>query len=196
MTVTALTFALALTLQAGDAADRYRACAELADDAERLACFDAAADEDDVLQASIAARAEAAALLAEAKREAAEAEARARAAEARLAALEERAGVAASGSAAMSAAAAVPEPPRRKDRERPDRFEAEVVRLAFAPRGELIVTLDNGETWTQLSSDSRTITRAQADRIERVAVRPGAFGSHWMKLEPLGRSIRVKPEGE
>ena len=74
----------------------------------------------------------------------------------------------------------------------PGRFEGAIASVAFDPYGDAIVTLADGQVWRQLRSDSRKLRERDAEAAERVVVKRGAFGSHRMTVEPLGRTIRVR----
>ena len=74
----------------------------------------------------------------------------------------------------------------------PKQFEASVSDIAFAPRGEAIVTLADGQVWRQLSSDDRSLRERDAERAERAVIKRGALGSYRMTIEPSGRTIRVR----
>ena len=56
-----------------------------------------------------------------------------------------------------------------------------------APRGELILTLDNGQVWRQLGTDSFRVKTGQTVVISR-----GMLNSFLLKIEGKNKSIRVK----
>ena len=56
-----------------------------------------------------------------------------------------------------------------------------------APRGELILTLDNGQVWRQLGTDSFRVQSGQTVIISR-----GMLNSFLLKIEGKNKSIRVK----
>lgn len=193
-----LALAAALSFQdAGAAAEAYRACADIKRNRARLACYDEAANADRVVIAR-RQRAEEPAEevrrepnppvvaaptapqqretidreLEAAQRRAREAEQRAAAAEAELRRAEERA---------------------KQNAPIPDRFEAGVEAVRMGLRGELLVLLDNGQVWRQLTSD-RKINERRLDRIQRVEVEKSPLGAWRMRLEPLGSTIQVRPQ--
>jgi hypothetical protein len=68
-----------------------------------------------------------------------------------------------------------------------------VVSLSRSPYGKAIVTLDNGQVWRQLDSDSTRITVSD-DEIAggmTATVKKGMLGSHFVKLDPPGRSFKA-----
>lgn len=69
--------------------------------------------------------------------------------------------------------------------------------IEFDPYETARVTLATGEVWQQLSSDGRKLrpSRRVADAGLRATVRRGALGSYRMRIEPLGKTIRVRREG-
>lgn len=195
-----LAIAAILTVQEADTGEAYRACAEIDGRRARLRCFDAAAADDPVRTAAAEAELEAARVaaldaaaaeaaadaaivaadpaddsLAAAQARAADAERRAQEAEAALAAAEQRA-----DSAERRAG-----PERRS-------FDEKVDALGFGADRTLIIRLEDGTVWRQIRDD-RQVRESDLQRIERAYVTPAALGSWRMTLEPLGRSIKVRP---
>ena len=190
-----------MSQSADDAGAAYRACADIDGRRARLRCFDEAAANDAVLLAQAAEQeeatriaaaearaaqqaveeAEAAAAasgtdpLAETQARLAEAELRAREAEAALAAAEQRAEAA----------------ERRAGPERVA-FEETIAARGLSRDGTLIVRLGDDSVWRQMSSD-RLLDEDDLEEVRRAYIRPGAFGSWRMTLEPLGRTIKVRP---
>jgi len=75
---------------------------------------------------------------------------------------------------------------------KPDRHEdlseinATVTALGAKPHGELIVTLDNGQVWAEIATNSKIkLKSGDTVKIER-----GAFGSYTL-VAPNGRSSKV-----
>lgn len=66
-------------------------------------------------------------------------------------------------------------------------LESTISTVKKAPRGELILTLDNGQVWRQLGTDSFRVKAGQTVIISR-----GAFNSFLLRLEDKNKSIRVK----
>ncbi|GGY45791.1 hypothetical protein [Parvularcula lutaonensis] len=190
----ALSAALVLSAQDGSTLEAYRACAEIERSRARLACFDRVAAGDPALAkaaepADPVAVAQAAPEPAPRRVEPApepdpealaliqqrleEAEARAREAERELLTARKEA---------------------RSAKKPPKEYSANVEAIGWAPRGELILRLDNGETWRQLSSDNTRIPERKRDEIRSVTLKKGAIGSWWIEIEPLGRRIRAKQQ--
>jgi hypothetical protein len=69
-----------------------------------------------------------------------------------------------------------------------DKLDAAVVEVARRPRGELVVTLDNGQVWSQ-----KTLESARVKAGDRVTIRKASFGSFLMVL-PNNDTIRVARE--
>ncbi|MBB4657985.1 hypothetical protein [Parvularcula dongshanensis] len=92
------------------------------------------------------------------------------------------------------AASPSPTPPQRS--EGPDGAlpqDMPVARIDFSARDKAYITLANGEVWRQLNSDSTDLSR-KVDDIKTATIREGALGSRRMRLEPLGRTIRVRQD--
>ncbi|MCI5046572.1 MAG: hypothetical protein MRY59_03645 [Aquisalinus sp.] len=77
-------------------------------------------------------------------------------------------------------------------------ISAGVTRITFSktnPTQDKIasrIVLDNGQVWRQLDSDTRHLRPLQ-DNIQYTAlIERGALGSFRMKIEPMGRTIKVR----
>lgn len=66
-----------------------------------------------------------------------------------------------------------------------ERLEATVVELVKQPRGELVVTLDNGQIWAQKGSETVRVRVG-----DRVVIKSAAFGS-FLLVAPNNKSTRV-----
>lgn len=134
--------------------DRILACAEEADDARRLACYDREAltpsragetvsTETEALPDVVAESAAPPVVVAEAA--------------ASPAAVTESATPPASDSAALDEFGMTPElarsKPEREEEPELSQISAKVVKVTKRPRGELTVTLDNGQTWTEKDAE-------------------------------------------
>jgi hypothetical protein len=62
-----------------------------------------------------------------------------------------------------------------------------VTNVKEAPYGELIISLNNGQQWRQIGSDSLRI-----DQDDTVIIERGMFNSFLLKKAGQNRSIRVK----
>lgn len=66
-----------------------------------------------------------------------------------------------------------------------ERLEATVVEVVKQPRGELTLTLDNGQVWTQKTADALRIRAG-----DRVVIKSASFGS-FLLVAPNNKSSRV-----
>ena len=67
------------------------------------------------------------------------------------------------------------------------------IKSAQASRsGKILVTLENGQVWQQLSSDNFKITPTRLRRQTSVVIKRAALGSFSMKIEPWGRSMKAR----
>ncbi|WP_105253514.1 hypothetical protein [Pseudoalteromonas sp. T1lg75] len=69
----------------------------------------------------------------------------------------------------------------------PDELVAKVSKVKEAPYGELIITLDNGQRWRQIGTDSFRISKNDTVVISRAM-----FNSFLLKKQGSNKSIRVK----
>jgi hypothetical protein len=157
------------------------ACRAEQDDTKRLACYDRHADQ--VTPATTAASPETASAT---PPEAAPAAAAA-------------AGTAAAGTAATSSAAdkfgySGGMSPEEVDQQRKsekaqglEEISATVRELSTQPRGEWIVTLDNGQVWAQKAADGRFRLKIG----DQVKIRSGALGAYYLSLASSDRKTRV-----
>jgi len=67
-----------------------------------------------------------------------------------------------------------------------EQLQAQVTKVSTKPHGELVVTLENGQVWTEIQTNSGARVKAG----DRVAIKPGALGS-FLLVAPNGRSTRV-----
>ncbi len=75
-------------------------------------------------------------------------------------------------------------------RKRPSE-DATVEEFAYNAHKKLILFLDNGQVWRQMSSDSVRV-RLSKSRRHDVTITQGAMGSYRMTLHSMGRKIRVE----
>jgi hypothetical protein len=162
------------------------ACRAEQDDTKRLACYDRHADQ--VTPATTAASPETASAT---PPEAAPAAA--------AAAGTAAAGTAAAGTAATSSAAdkfgySGGMSPEEVDQQRKsekaqglEEISATVRELSTQPRGEWIVTLDNGQVWAQKAADGRFRLKIG----DQVKIRSGALGAYYLSLASSDRKTRV-----
>jgi hypothetical protein len=67
-----------------------------------------------------------------------------------------------------------------------DQLQAQVTSVSAKPHGELVVTLENGQVWTEIQTNSG----ARVKVGDRVAIKAGTFGS-FLLVPPNGRSTKV-----
>lgn len=86
------------------------------------------------------------------------------------------------------------EPPARPDRGlreppvRPDRVAASIASMRRLPRGQLEVTLDNGQVWSEIESSSRSrYTLGDLITIERTRM-----GNYRLRVDETGYTNSVK----
>jgi hypothetical protein len=139
----------------------FMACASERDDARRLACFDAAAARARLQPAKAAAAAAEPATLAAAP----------------TLTKEEKFGL--RGDLKQEKVKQAPELAELES------LSGKVTRVAAKPHGQLIVTLDNGQTWTEIQTNSGLRVKVG----DQVTVKSGALGSY--SLVANGRSSKV-----
>lgn len=142
----------------GSGTSAFMACATEKDDARRLACFDAAVAR---TQAQPAPAAETAAV----------------AAAAPTLTKEEKFGL--RGDLKQEKVKVAPELAELES------LSGKVTKVAAKPHGQLIVTLDNGQTWTEIQANSGLRVKVG----DQVTVKAGALGSY--SLVANGRSSKV-----
>lgn len=166
------------------------ACRAEQDDAKRLACYDRHADQ---LSPATTAAAPATAP------ETAPATAPATVPEAAPAVAAAAAGTAAAGTATTSSAAdnfgysrgmspeEVDQQNKSDKAKQLDEISATVTQVVTQPRGEMVITLDNGQVWAQKVADSRFHLKAG----DQVKIRSGALGAYYLSLGSSDRKTRV-----
>ena len=174
--VAAMTYA---GVTAGGQDSEMERCARLTSDAERLACFDALTKQRPEPETAPAAP--------QPDPTPAPAPAPAPAAEAAVPAAE----APPAPQSAPSAQAAQPAPQRNASvvelRERPKEYTATVVALRERPYGQMVVTLDNGEVWSELSA-SRSFLVEVGDTI---TMKSGRFSKGYRLVAPGGRGHKM-----
>ena len=66
------------------------------------------------------------------------------------------------------------------------KLEAQVTQVTVKPHGELVMTLDNGQVWSEIQTSSGIRVKAG----DRVTIKAGALGSYTV-VAPNGRSSKV-----
>ncbi len=72
------------------------------------------------------------------------------------------------------------------------RLEAKVVEIRVDPYKTLTVTLENGQVWRQLSSDTTKLPITGDDRLYTVTIKRGPLNNYRMQLDKFKRWIRVR----
>ena len=67
-----------------------------------------------------------------------------------------------------------------------EQLQAQVTSVSSKPHGELVVTLENGQVWTEIQPNSGARVKAG----ERVTIKPGVLGS-FLLVAANGRSTKV-----
>ncbi len=153
------------------AADAAIACLDIEDTEARLACLEGAAQE---LKAT------------RVRRETAEESAAAEAATAPVIAD----GASEEDLFGAEALASTKEAVREKDRT--TRLNSKVVEFRVNQLGDITAVLENGQVWRQLSGDSTIIRLPNKDKVFTVTIKRGPLGNYMMKVNEIGRSIRVR----
>jgi hypothetical protein len=163
---------LVFTAQAADLEAAVRRCSSVDDSEERLACFDAAAAslEDRTAEELSSARTERQPRIVPQPRP----EPASRPAPAPRAAPEESFGK-----------AAVPA-------NEPDAITSRIVEARLDRADKVILQLENGQVWYQVSGDRTRLREVQLGRAESVVIEKAALGSFRVTIEPLGRSFKAR----
>lgn len=74
---------------------------------------------------------------------------------------------------------------------KPQALESQLVGDFSGWTGKTNFTLENGQVWTQVNTDSYRYT--PAIKTPRVKIYPATFGSFWMEIEGVGQKCRVRP---
>lgn len=80
----------------------------------------------------------------------------------------------------------------KRDEDRKKRLEATVVEFRVDPFKNVTAVLDNGQVWRQLSGDDTVIHLPRNDKVFTVTIKKGGLGNYRMKVNELGRWIRVR----
>jgi hypothetical protein len=67
-----------------------------------------------------------------------------------------------------------------------EQLQAQVTKVSAKPHGELVVTLENGQIWAEIQTNSGARVKAG----DQVTIKPGALGS-FLLMAPNGRSTKV-----
>ena len=67
-----------------------------------------------------------------------------------------------------------------------EQLQAEITKVSSKPHGELVVTLENGQVWTEIQTNSGARVKAG----DQVTIKAGVLGS-FLLVAPNGRSTKV-----
>lgn len=71
-------------------------------------------------------------------------------------------------------------------------IEAKVAEARIYQRKKVILTLDNGQIWRQLQSDSTSIPFSRKGHVYSVRIKRGPLGNYMLFVDNLKRGIRVE----
>lgn len=163
------------------ASESGHACASIADDQRRLACYDEAFGQPVSVVPTVAAPAVASSAAVAGSGTPAVASAAAVSSAATTGAVDPQADF------GLSEQAKVARDPEKAKLTNPDSITATVTEVGKRPRGEFIVTLDNGHVWMQ----SETNSRARLAVGDTVTIKKGALASYLL-ITPSKVATRVK----
>ena len=167
-----------------EAIDRTIACREIADDLERLACLDKAAD---TLAVTRIIREE---KVAEEKREERE--------DFGLAGADREDDEEAVAAPVVAdtpddfGSEAIPEVRRDREEKRLKSITAKVAEIRINPYNKVTLTLDNGQVWRQLSSDNKSLGVPSDGKLYTARIKRSLMGNYMLTIEELKRTIRVR----
>ena len=73
-----------------------------------------------------------------------------------------------------------------------EKIEAKATKVKTNKFGKVTITLDNGQTWRQLSSDSRKVRLKSDGTPYSIVIRRTSFGGYMLRVNGSKRSIRVQ----
>ncbi len=69
---------------------------------------------------------------------------------------------------------------------------SDVTSLSLKGNGVAVVVLENGQVWQQIKGDNTHIWLSKKPKKYSVTIKIGALNSYRMKIEPIGKTIRVR----
>ena len=69
---------------------------------------------------------------------------------------------------------------------------AEIVEIQLTRKGKVIATLDNGQKWRQLDADSTRIIVSNRPKKYTATIKRGFVGSYFMRINELKKSVRAR----
>ncbi|QJR80509.1 hypothetical protein CA267_006830 [Alteromonas pelagimontana] len=76
----------------------------------------------------------------------------------------------------------------QRQEEEADRIDAKVAEVSEGVRGEMIITLDSGMVWRQVSPEAGI----RLETGQEIYIEKGMFGSFYLSYEDINRRIKVK----
>lgn len=76
--------------------------------------------------------------------------------------------------------------------EEPDQINGTVASVSLRRDGTALIRLDDGQVWEQLGSDRIRLRAHRFDQVSSVEIEKRRFGGFRMRIEPLGRSVLVR----
>jgi len=85
-------------------------------------------------------------------------------------------------------------PEKRKEREnkRLKSILSKVVEIRISKFGKVTLTLENGQVWRQLNSDSKVLRINGKDKLYTAKVKRSIMGNYMLTIKELKRTIRVR----
>ncbi len=86
----------------------------------------------------------------------------------------------------------LPENIKKRDEKRLKQITAKVAEFSVNQYGKVTVTLENGQIWRQLNSDSKRLVFSRKEKLYTAKVKRSTFGNYLLTVKELGRTIRVR----
>ena len=80
----------------------------------------------------------------------------------------------------------------RQEAARTDSITAPIAELTLGRDKKARIVLTDGQVWRQVAGDSVSLRVPRGDQPQEATIRRAAMGSFKMRIEPLGKTIRVK----
>lgn len=86
----------------------------------------------------------------------------------------------------------LPENIKKRDEKRLKEISVKISEFRVNPYGKVTVTLENGQVWRQLNSDSKTLHFSRKEKLYTAKVKRSTFGNYLMTVKEMRRTIRVR----
>lgn len=87
---------------------------------------------------------------------------------------------------------AIPEKRRDRESKRLKSITSKVAEIRINKFGKVTLTLENGQVWRQLSSDSKMLRFPGGDKLYTAKVKRSLMGNYMLTVNELKRTIRVR----